>query len=175
MSEGCVHIYCGEGKGKTTAALGLLLRASGAGLKVIFVQFFKTWQTSELAAIQKLEGVTVLRGALPKGFTWDWSAEQRQSAYDEHNRLFTEAVSLCGDGENTLLICDELVGAFSNGFVDKDMVLTFLHCKPAALEFVMTGRNPDPSLIALADYVSEVKKIKHPMDRGLEARKGIEF
>lgn len=175
MSEGCIHIYCGEGKGKTTAALGLLLRASGAGFKVIFVQFFKTWKTSELAAIEKLDGVTVLRGALPKGFTWDWSEEQRESAFAEHNRIFNEAIYLCGNGENTLLICDELVGAFANGFVDKENVMAFLRGKPPALEVVMTGRNPEPCLMALADYVSEIKKIKHPMDRGLEARKGIEF
>jgi cob(I)alamin adenosyltransferase len=175
MNKGLIHIYCGDGKGKTTAALGLVLRASGDDYRVIVVQFLKGWKTSELNALKKMSNVTVIQGNLPAGFTWDLTDEQKAQMKLEHDRIFKEAVLLCGDGRKTLLILDEIIGALGYNYISSEIVLPFLEQKPAQLEVVLTGRNPDQHLLELADYVSEIKKIKHPMDKGINARKGIEF
>lgn len=173
--KGLVHIYRGEGKGKTTAALGLALRAAGRGFKVIMVQFMKSSPTGELVSLQKLENVTVLRGGLPPGFSWQLDDGQKTRMRAEHDRIFKEAVTLCGgDGERMLLVLDELLGAWEGGFIDRKTVLSFLENKPQGLEVVLTGRHADERLCALADYISEVRKIKHPYDRGVPAREGVE-
>ena len=95
---------------------------------------------------------------------------------EEHNKLFKEVTSLVeGDGDKTLLVLDELVGAYVGNHIDKDMVMEFLNNKPKNLEVVLTGRNPSDELMEIADYITEMKKIKHPMDKGINARKGIEM
>lgn len=172
--KGLIHLYCGDGKGKTTAAIGLSVRAAGRGFKVIFAQFLKSMETGELLPLRDI-GVTVLRGQLPQGFTWQLTDSQKALLTSEHNRLFEQAVSLVGDGENTLLVLDELVGAYAGGYIDQQAVLRFLKEKPPALEVVLTGRNPAAELFGLSDYVTEMRKLKHPMDEGITARLGIEL
>lgn len=172
--KGLIHLYCGDGKGKTTAAIGLSVRAAGRGFKVIFAQFLKSMETGELLPLQDI-GVTVLRGQLPQGFTWQLTDSQKALLISEHNRLFEQAASLVGDGENTLLVLDELVGAYAGGYIDRQAVLRFLKEKPPALEVVLTGRNPAAELFGLSDYATEMRKLKHPMDEGITARSGIEL
>lgn len=172
--KGLIHLYCGDGKGKTTAAIGLSVRAVGGGFRVIFAQFLKSMETGEILPLQDL-GVTVLRGQLPKGFTWELTGEQKEILLEEHNKLFEKAVSLAGSGENTLLVLDELIGAYAGGHIDREAVLQFLRQKPPALEVVLTGRNPAAELIELSDYLTEMQKRKHPMDEGILARVGIEL
>lgn len=174
MDKGLIHIYCGDGKGKTTAALGLSLRAAGADFKIYIVQFLKGSDTSELAVLKSLKNVTVIRGNIPKGFTWQLNDEQKLQIYTEHNRIFNELINFCKNDDKTLLVLDEIIGSYDKNLIDRKMVLDFLIHKPANVEVVMTGRNPDKTLINLADYVSEIKKIKHPIDKGITARKGIE-
>lgn len=174
VQKGLVHLYCGDGKGKTTAAIGLSVRAVGRGFKVIFAQFLKSMETGEILPLQDL-GVSVLRGNLPKGFTWELTEPQKEILIDEHNKLLTRAIALAGNGENTLLVLDELVGAYAGGHIDREAVLYFLRQKPSALEVVLTGRNPAPELIELSDYLTEMQKRKHPMDEGIPARLGIEL
>ena len=174
VQKGLVHLYCGDGKGKTTAAIGLSVRAVGRGFKVIFAQFLKSMETGEILPLQDL-GVSVLRGNLPKGFTWELTEPQKEILIDEHNKLLKRAIVLAGNGENTLLVLDELVGAYAGGYIDREAVLQFLRQKPPALEVVLTGRNPAPELIELSDYLTEMQKRKHPMDEGIPARLGIEL
>ena len=169
--KGLIHIYCGENKGKTTACVGLTVRAFGSGFKVIFSQFLKTAPSGELKSLEQL-GIKTYRITKPKGFTWEMNQEELEILKEEHNRLFKEVTALVeGDGDNTLLICDELVGAYVGNHIDKNMVMEFLNNKPKNLEVVLTGRNPSEELMEIADYITEMKK----MDKGINARKGIEM
>jgi len=147
MERGLIHIYCGDGKGKTTASIGLAVRAAGSGMNVLFVQFLKKSDTSELNILKKLPGLSVLR---PSG-----------------DECWT-------DVKSGLLVLDEVIGAYNREVIDRASLVSFLREKPENLEVVMTGRNPTAELIELADYVSEIRKIKHPFDRGIRARTGIE-
>jgi cob(I)alamin adenosyltransferase len=175
MEPGLIHIYHGDGKGKTTAALGLTLRAQGSGYRIIFTQFMKSWPTSELAALNQLANITVLRGDIPSVFSWEMDAGQKAQVKAEHSRLFQEAVRLAGDGQETLLVLDEVIGACAMDLIDRQLVLGYIRNKPELLEVVMTGRDPDAELVECADYVSEIRKIKHPLEQGTKARKGIEW
>ena len=173
--KGLIHIYCGENKGKTTAAVGLTVRAVGTGYNIIFSQFLKTAPSGELKSLEKL-GIEIHRITEPKGFTWEMDEDELKQLTENHNNLFKEVTSLVeGDGTKTLLVCDELVGTYYGNFIDRKMVMDFLENKPKNLEVVMTGRNPLPELVEIADYVTEMTKIKHPMDQGINARKGIEM
>jgi len=175
MGKGLIHIYCGDGKGKTTAALGLALRASVRDFKVVIVRFLKGSFSGELDALKKLDNVTVICGSLPSIFTWQMNDEQKSQMVSEHNRIFKEATELCQSEEKTLLIMDEVIGAFDKNYIDRNLVVSFLESKPENVEVVMTGRNPDEKLCKMADYISEIKKVKHPFDRGINARDGIEM
>lgn len=175
MDKGLIHLYCGEGKGKTTAALGLVLRAQGAGYQVVVVQFFKGRETSERHSLKSLKGVSIVNGTLPECFTWDLSTESKEILKKEHGRMFDRAVAMIDPSRKTLLVLDEMVSAITYDYIDRDPVLAFLHTKPDSVEVVLTGRNPIPELVELADYVSDVHKVKHPYDKGIDAREGIEY
>lgn len=174
-NKGLIHVYCGEGKGKTTASLGLIVRASGAGYDVVIVQYFKSWDTSELKTLEKFPNVKIIRGDLPKEFTWELKPGKRHEIVDVHNQMFFKAIASIKEGRPTLLILDEVIGACTYNYIDTKIVLDYLKNKPDNVEAVLTGRNPLPEFVKIADYVSEVHKIKHPFDRGILARKGIEY
>lgn len=172
--HGLTHMYCGDGKGKTTAALGLGLRAAGAGYTVIVAQFLKSGDTAELAVLKRL-GIDVLRVQERFGFTWELSGGEREQLTAQHNELFRRAMERCGDGERKLLILDELAAALNTGTIDESMVSQALRHKPEALELVVTGRDPCGWLLDMADYITEMRAVRHPMEQGIEARRGIEF
>ncbi len=174
MQKGLIHIYCGDGKGKTTCSIGLLIRALGGGYSVIFTQFLKGSKTSELNILKELKGVKILRVDKKTKFSWEMNGEEKDDLKGDHNELFKRAIAECG-AEKTLLILDEMVGTYAIDLIDREMVLAFLRSKPDNVEVVLTGRNPTQELLELADYVSEIKKIKHPMDKGIMARGGIEI
>lgn len=173
--KGLIHLYCGDGKGKTTASVGLLVRALGRGFRIVFLQFLKWQDTGELDLLRKLDQVTVIRSdEIPHKFTWNMSEEEKEALTEIHNQMFRQAVSAC-QPNRCLLVLDELVGTYAMGLIDKKLVTDFLSGKPEGLEVVMTGRNPAPELLEAADYVSEIRKVKHPMDQGIMAREGIEL
>lgn len=173
--KGLVHIYTGNGKGKTTASVGLGIRACGRGLKVLMVQFLKGSETGELITIKKLEpGFILHRGTELKKFTWNMNEEEKQQTRREQQALFGYAVKEAGTGNWDLMILDEILGAISSGMMELEAVTEFVKNKPETMELVLTGRNAPPGLIELADYVSEINAVKHPMDKGIPARKGIE-
>ena len=166
MNKGLIHIYCGDGKGKTTASIGLTIRCVGRGGKVLFAQFLKERKTGEIAVLTTLPSVTVRRGKGTGKFTFQMKKIQEET--------FDYICRICRENPPDLLIMDEIIGACTTGLVSEDKLIHFLTSKPIQTEVVLTGRNPSQKLIALADYVSEIKKIKHPFDKGVEARVGIE-
>ncbi|MGN0947942.1 cob(I)yrinic acid a,c-diamide adenosyltransferase [uncultured Megasphaera sp.] len=174
MDTGLIHIYCGDGKGKTTASLGLVLRCAGHGGNVLFAQFLKGRPTGELTALKALPQVTVLRGKALAKFTFQMTPAEKEATRLAQTAFLEEIAAFCQKHQPDLAVCDELVGAAALGLVPEEAVIRFLKEKPAKTEVVLTGRNPSRALIALADYVSEIKKVKHPFDRGIAARIGIE-
>lgn len=170
---GLIHIYCGDGKGKTTAAVGLTLRSAGAGNRVVFTQFFKDGSSSEISLLRQISGISVLHADTVGGFWKRMTAEQQAQASRDYTELFHIA---CERAKNMdLLVLDEVISACNHGTVPEEALLEFLQNKPENLEVVLTGRNPSEALLAQADYVTEMKKIKHPFDHGVLARKGIEY
>ena len=174
MREGLIHLYTGEGKGKTTAAMGLALRASGAGLKVVIVQFMKGRETSEASSLRLIPNITLIRNGSDDGFWKNMSEKKKESRIEEHNSNLKKALELVNAGHCDLLILDEVVSAYNNGALDRLLIDKLLKEKPAELELVLTGREPCDLFLECADYVTEMKKLKHPFDRGIAARQGIE-
>lgn len=174
MRIGMVHVYCGDGKGKTTAAMGLALRCAGNGGKVYIYQFLKNGSSGECSVLSGIEGITMAEGFPFAKFVWNMSDEEKTEAAAYYKNKFMEITELMRSGYD-MLILDEIMTATGYDFVPVEDVLSFLKSKSDGLEVVMTGRNPDERLIEAADYVSEIRKIKHPYDKGIQARKGIEF
>ena len=171
---GLIHIYTGDGKGKTTAALGLILRASGRGLKVVLGQFLKGRETGELRTLSLLPGVTVFRGKPLTKFSFQMNEQEKADVLQSHNAFIQELALHCQKEDIDMLVLDEVIGACRTRLLDESLLIEFLKHKPEHLEVVMTGRNPSPELLELADYVSEICKRKHPFDKGIPAREGIE-
>lgn len=171
---GLIHIYCGDGKGKTTAAVGLAVRCAGRGNKVLLVQFLKSRDSGELYSLAKLPDIEVMRGKESKKFTFQMNEEEKHALLIEHNKMFERVLAKIKNGGYSLLILDEVIGALNAKVFEMPKLIEFLRHKPENLEVVLTGRNPAPELVEIADYVSEMRKVKHPMDKGIMAREGIE-
>ena len=171
---GLIHIYCGDGKGKTTAAVGLAVRCAGRGNKVLLVQFLKSRDSGELYSLDKLPDIEVMRGKESKKFTFQMNEEEKHALLIEHNKMFEQVLAKIKNGGYSLLILDEVIGALNAKVFEMPKLIEFLRHKPENLEVVLTGRNPAPELVEIADYVSEMRKVKHPMDKGIMAREGIE-
>ena len=163
---GLIHILTGNGKGKTTSATGMAVRALGNGLKVTFVQFLKGTPTGEVKTLEKLENVEIIRCNRATSFDYDNIPLLRET----HNEMLLSALETQPD----MLILDEVIGAVNYGYLDKDILLNYLK-NHNNTEVVMTGRNAPDYLVDLADYVSEINPVKHPYKRGIKARKGIEY
>ena len=174
MNKGLIHIYCGDGKGKTTASIGLTIRCVGRGGKVLFAQFLKERKTGEIAVLTTLPSVTVRRGKGTGKFTFQMNSLELAAAKKIQEETFDYICRICRENPPDLLIMDEIIGACATGLISEDKLIHFLTSKPIQTEVVLTGRDPSQQLIDLADYVSEIKKIKHPFDKGIEARIGIE-
>lgn len=171
---GLIHIYCGDGKGKTTAAVGLAVRCAGRGNKVLLVQFLKSRDSGELYSLAKLPDIEIMRGKESKKFTFQMNEEEKHALLIEHNKMFEQVLAKIKNGGYSLLILDEVIGALNAKVFEMPNLIEFLRHKPENLEVVLTGRNPAPELVEIADYVSEMRKVKHPMDKGIMAREGIE-
>ena len=171
--SGLIHIYCGDGKGKTTAAVGLAIRAAGAGQRVVFAQFFKDGSSSEISVLKAVGNIQAVHCNTVRGFWKRMDDVQKAKASKDYTNFLAEIVTLAKDAD--LLVLDEIVSACNHGTVAETVVLDFLRDKPNGLEVVLTGRNPSGALLELADYVSEMRKVKHPYDCGIAAREGVEF
>lgn len=176
MGKGYIQVYTGDGKGKTTAALGLGLRAVGRGMRVIMVQFLKGRFTGELESLKNLApGFHIIRFAETKKFFNDLT----QLEQDElKNRLKEELEKLYVYMENDLcdiLILDEIMAAIHSGLVSVDEVCKLMDNKPDPMELILTGRNVPEPIAERADLITEMKNIKHYSDKGVHARRGIEL
>ena len=175
MPKGLIHIYHGEGKGKTTAAIGLAVRAAGTGNRVLIAQFLKGSPSGEVKVLQSIAGITLMRCEELKKFSWDMTEEEKRQVCQQHDDMVKTAVEQANNGLCDMLVLDEALGACCVGLLSEDRILTFLQEKPEGLEVVLTGRGPSERLLAIADYVTEMHKEKHPYDKGIMARKGVEF
>lgn len=175
MAKGLIHIYTGEGKGKTTAAFGLAMRAAGHDKKVLIMQFLKSIKkdSGEIALAKKFN-IKVIKFKEQTSPLFDSKvklSELRMSIKKAINVSVKEIKSNSYD----LIIMDEFNTLLSNGFATIEDVNNLLEVKPERLELVFTGRGAPKELIKIADYVTEMKMIKHPFNSGVKARKGIEF
>lgn len=172
---GLIHVYCGDGKGKTTAAMGLALRMLGCDNKVCIVQFLKDGNSSELKALSSFKNAAIFSGKEVSGFSFSMSEEEKKLVTNNHNDHLKNAIKLCKNDDYSLLILDEAIGAINAKMLDYTLLVDFIKNKPPHLEIVLTGRKPSDEILSMADYVSEIKKIKHPYDSGIAARMGIEL
>lgn len=170
-----MHIYCGDGKGKTTAALGLAIRAAGSGMKVHFVQLLKGGKTSELETLKLIPNVSVDRSARNYGFTFRMNEEGKHDVTQVHNEILQEAKELMQSGAVDMLIIDEFNAAYEYGLLDRSLADEIVFSRPENVELILTGRNPQQKFVDAADYVSEICARKHPYEKGIKARRGIEF
>lgn len=172
---GLVHLYTGDGKGKTTAALGLSFRALGWGMRVCFVQFIKGYaDIGEVKIAPRFEGQFEIRQfAIDVSPSIDEAkVRSRRQAAEEAMRFAESAVT---GGEYGLVVLDEIVGAIHYGLIDQQRVLDLIASKPRHVELALTGNPARRALIDAADYAAEVRKIKHPYDKGIPARQGIDY
>lgn len=175
MSEiGLVHLYCGDGKGKTTAAMGLALRCAGRGKGVVVAQMLKNGMSGECMGLSKL-GVTVLAANPHNKFSCQMTEQEQHETAGALARTFQAACEYAVRTNARILVIDEVCAAISCGLLDEQAVLDFLDQKPQGLEVVLTGRDPSQRLRDRADYISEVVKRRHPFDRGIMAREDIEL
>ena len=172
MNKGLVHIYTGSGKGKTTAAIGLAVRAVGSGMSVVFFQFLKGMNTAETTPLEKLD-ISVHKPAQPKNFVWSMDEKTQKISRDINRKAFLEACEAMQ--KYNLVVLDEIFACLHAGYITLDELLTCIQGKPPETELVLTGRNAPHEAVALADYVTEMDAKKHPFEKGVQARKGIEF
>ncbi|MEI7885657.1 MAG: cob(I)yrinic acid a,c-diamide adenosyltransferase [Clostridia bacterium] len=175
MDKGLIHIYHGDGKGKTSAAIGLALRAAGHSMKVLLVQFLKAMDSGEIKMLEEIPCIEVLRGAESKKFFWQMTVAEKELAKNAAALEFQQLIKKIHYGTYQLLILDEVLDAVDIGFLSESELVAFLAGKPLGLEVVLTGRNPSQTLLTMADYITYVQKIKHPYDQDIAARRGVEF
>lgn len=171
LQQGFVQIYTGNGKGKTTAAIGLAVRCAGAGGRALFCQFLKKGDSSEWAALRHLKDRITHRAFGSGGFI-------RGAPSAEDLRLartgMDEARQALSSGDYDLIVLDELLGALAKGLVDNQAVFDLLCQRPPHTELVLTGRNAPAELVEKADLVTEMREIKHYYQQGVTSRTGIE-
>lgn len=171
---GCIHIYCGDGKGKTTCGMGLCLRAAGYGYKVMIYQFMKDNRTSERRVLETIGNITLLDGLPQEKFSFQMSPQEKEERRAYYENRFLAAVRRAADEDYDVLFLDEILYTIRAGLFDEKLLLRFLDSKPESLEVILSGQMPSPELMERADYVSEIRKLKHPFDKGVSARNGIE-
>ncbi len=173
--KGLVHIYTGDGKGKTTAGLGLAIRAAGAGFKVLVVQFFKEDSApSGEKDFLNGSGIELVRSNCRHPL-FTGSKTDLKKVVSSVADTFELVKRRVGEGGLGLVVLDEVISAVNGGWLAIDDLLEFMDNRPKDLELALTGRDAPVALVKAADYVTEMLNIKHPYDRGVAARKGIDF
>ena len=175
-TKGLILVHTGDGKGKTTAGLGLALRAWGSGLRVLILQFIKGgWKYGELEAIERLGQLDGRIEIRPLGLGLMRSDEDREKHIRAAAKALQESERMMVSGQYDLIIFDAINYAVKFGLISLDDVLALLDKKPEKLHVLLTGRDARPELIERADLVTEMKLVKHPYQQGIKAQQGIEF
>ena len=170
------HLYMGDGKGKTTAALGLVMRSAGAEHRVLFTQFMKGQNGSELEILSEMDGVQLYLYPEEIGPVSYMSAKDRENAKAAYEEYIWGITRILLQSSFDMLVMDEVVTAIHEGVLDEDYLMEMcLSQLPDDMEIVLTGHDPSQAMTDWADYVTEMRKIKHPADQGIRARKGIEL
>jgi cob(I)alamin adenosyltransferase len=172
LKNGLIHVYTGNGKGKTTAAIGLGVRAIGNGLKVLMIQFMKGRRYSELNALSNLKNFTVMQFGRDEFVSKE---KPEQIDIDLAQKGLTYTKEILQKNTYDVIILDEINVAVEYHLITIDDVLQLLKEKPPSLELVLTGRYASPEIIKHADIVSEILEIKHPYQKGILSRKGIDW
>ncbi len=175
MKQGLIHLYHGDGKGKTTAAVGLALRMLGRGERVLFVQFMKDGKSGEIQMLESLANVKTMHGEAAAGFYSQMSEEKKALFAHKQEELLENVLEELAKAHYGLLVLDEITYAYGWKLIDQNKLEQLLLNKPKDLEIVMTGRNPEILLKELSDYVTEMQMEKHPYQKGIAARPGVEF
>lgn len=185
MKNGLMHIYCGDGKGKTTAAIGLAIRAAGAGQSVTFCQFMKGNASSELQILKDIPNIQIIRSDREYPFYQQMTETEKREITAIHNRIIQELIARNQrqaikkrsqmNTPSDMIILDELTYPILWDLIDKEAVKELVHICKEQVEIVITGRSPETWLMECADYITEMKKQKHPFDYGMTARLGIEY
>ena len=169
-TTGLLHLYCGDGKGKTTAAMGVALRALGHGKLVTVVQFLKDGRSGELGPLQTL-GAAVFSGASGSKFAWQMTDDEKAKVRLVQTADLKAAMEL----ESDLVVLDEACAAWRLDLVDHALLQRAVLDRPAGCEMILTGRDPADWMRAAADYITEMRCEKHPYERGVPAREGVEY
>lgn len=173
-----IHLYTGDGKGKTTAAVGQAVRAAGRDFRVIFAQFMKGNDTGELSVLEKIPSVTILRSPRNFGFYSRMSREDKAELTEIHNEILKRILETVENGGCDLVVLDEITYPVSWGLLDRsrlERLLALAGEGEASPELVMTGRDGAEFLWDSADYITEMKALRHPYEKGVTARRGIEY
>jgi cob(I)alamin adenosyltransferase len=172
LKKGFIHVYTGNGKGKTTAAIGLGIRAAGEGLQVAMIQFMKGRRYSELDALHHIKNFTVVQFGRDE---FVCKEKPEQVDIDLAQKGFAYAKEIIQKGGYDLVILDEINVALDFNLISLKDVIELLEHKPETVELVLTGRYASPDIIKHADLVSEILEIKHPYQKGVQSRKGIDW
>ena len=170
-----LHIYYGNGKGKTTAAVGLTVRAIGSGMKTAFFQFLKNGSSSEISVLKSLENNTVICCEECKKFTFAMNDIEKNEVTIRHTKMLRQAADMLISEQVQLVVLDEFIDAYNKKLIDTELADKFINEIASKGEVVLTGRNPSDKLKKYADYLTEMSAVKHPFDNDITARKGIEF
>jgi cob(I)alamin adenosyltransferase len=174
LEQGLVQVYTGNGKGKTTAALGQAFRSVGRGLQVRMIQFLKSNDTGELVTVRRLEpDFQIFRFEKKHGFFWSLTEEEKRELQTDVNKAFDFALRTMTGGCDVLIL-DEVMGAIDDGLLTAEQVCDLIRRKPPRVELILTGRHTPPAVLQLADLVTEMREVKHYFHQGIPARRGIE-
>jgi cob(I)alamin adenosyltransferase len=175
LERGLIQVYTGDGKGKTTASIGLGIRAVGRGFKVYMVQFLKGADTGELHTLKNIENFKVFRFQSTNKFFWTLTEEEKKILAEDMKKAYDFVVEVLKNKKCDVLILDEIMAAIHSKMYTVEDVLKLIDMKPKEMELVLTGRSAPQEIIERADLVTEMKAIKHPFEKGIPARYGIEY
>lgn len=176
MEIGLIHVYYGDGKGKTSSAIGQGIRAIGQGLKVIMIQFLKGYLSGEIKALARLEpDFKVFNFEKERDFYINLNDKQKEELKMEIANALKFGKKIFDTKECDVLILDEILGVIENQIISKEELIEFIKSKPNNMELILTGRKIPDDLKEYVDYISEIVEIKHPYQKGITAREGIEY
>lgn len=175
MEKGYVQVYTGEGKGKTTAALGLTFRAAGRGKKVLFIQFLKGIKTGEQISMGENENIEHIKMAETVRFFNTLSREEQAELKSRTQREWKDLKNRVAEDSKDVLVLDEIMAAMYHGLVEEEDVIELIKNRPLQMEVILTGRSASENILNEADLVTEMKNVKHYYHKGISSRIGIEY